>query len=194
SRRLATDRLVGAVALFIAALLMYQPTAMFFWGFFAVALIGAASDTRRARGLVRTHFIVAGAGLAVAYLVIKVSVHILGSHATGAARNTLVHDFGDKIHWFFRLPLYQALNLFGLVPSRWAAVLVSLVALVGIAFLLLTRCTSPLLYTGVGIALIPLTFLPNLVVAEDSPTFRTQVALTGLMALYASLGAIGIWF
>ena len=55
------------------------------------------------------------------------------------------------------------------------------------------RCARPLLYAGVGIVLIPLSFLPNLVVAEDSPTFRVQVALTSLMALYVCLGAIGIW-
>jgi hypothetical protein len=193
ARHLRTDRLVGAAGMLIAALLTYQPAAMFFWVFFAVALIGAADDSRRARRLVRTHFVVAGVALALAYVVIKVTVHLLGTSATGAARNTLTHDLGGKAHWFFDLPLYQALSLFNLTPTRWLAILVGLVAAVGMLLLIGRRCTSPVLYVGVAIVLIPLTFLPNLVVAENSPTFRVQVALTSLIALYASLGAIGIW-
>jgi hypothetical protein len=35
--------------------------------------------------------------------------------------------------------------------------------------------------------------LPSLVVAENSPTYRVEVALTSLVALYASLGALGLW-
>jgi hypothetical protein len=192
-RRLRTDRLVGAAGLLIAALLTYQPAAMFFWVFFAVALIGAADDSPRAKRLVWTHFGLAAVALAVAYVVIKVTVHLLGSSATGAARNTLTNDLGGKVHWFFHTPLYQGLNLFDLTPSRWLAALVAVVAAAGMLLLIRRRCASPLLYIGVGIVLIPLTFLPNLVVAENSPTFRVQVALTSLIALYACLGAIGIW-
>jgi hypothetical protein len=191
-RALLADRLVAATAMLVAALLTYQPAAMFFWVFFAAALIGAATERKRSVRLVYGHFGVAAVSLAIAYVVIKVSVRILGSNATGAARNTLVHDVGGKIHWFFQLPLYQALNLFDLTPSRRLASVVAVVAVAGI-LLLLRRCARPFLFAAVGIALIPLTFLPNLLVEEDSPTFRVQVALTGLIALYACLGAIGIW-
>ena len=192
-RNLRLDRLVAAGGLLIAALLTYQPAAMLFWVFFAVALIGAADSPQRARALVRTHFGLAIVALGIAYAVIKITVHLLGRSATGAARNTLVHDIGDKVHWFFQLPLYQSLNLSDLTPSRWLAVVVAAVATIGTLLLIRRGCASPLLYIGVGIALIPLTFLPNLVVAENSPTFRVQAALTALIALYASLGAIGLW-
>jgi hypothetical protein len=121
------------------------------------------------------------------------SEHVLITEHTGSARSTLVHDYGAKIHWFFHVPLYQALNLFKLVPSPWVAVPVALIASVGTVLLILQRCARPWLYLGVGIALIPLSFLPNLVVAESTPAFRVQVALTGLIALYAALGAMGLW-
>jgi hypothetical protein len=192
-RRLMTDRLVGAAGLLLAALLTYQPAAMFFWVFFAVALIGAAQERRRAGRLARAHFGIAAVSLAIAYVVIKVSVHVIGSHTTGAARNTLVRDYGVKIDWFLHGPLYQSLNLFKLVSSLWLAYAVALVAIVGLVLLILRRCARPALYLGIGIALIPLSFLPNLVVSENSGGFRIKAALTGLLALYAALGAIGIW-
>jgi hypothetical protein len=192
-RRIMTDRLVGAGGLLLAALLTYQPAAMLFWVFFAVALIGAAQEPQRAGRLVRVHFGLAAVTLAIAYLVIKVSVHLIGTHATGASRNTLVHDYGGKLDFFFQRPLYQALNLFKLVPSLWVAIPVAIIATVGTLLLILQRCARPILYVGVGLALIPLSFLPNLVVAENTPNFRVQVAITSLIALYASLGVIGIW-
>jgi hypothetical protein len=191
-RELLLDRLVAAVGLLLAALLTYQPAAMFFWVFMAVALIGATTDAKRAWRLVYGHFGVAAASLGGAYAVIKLSVHILGEHATGATRNTLVHDARGKVDWFVHSPLYQAANLFGLVPTRWVAALVAIVTIVGM-LLLLGRCARPFLYATVAIILVPLTFLPNLIVEENSPTFRVQEALTGLLALYAALGAIGIW-
>src|SRR5439155_8662015 len=44
---------------------------------------------------------------------------------------------------------------------------------------------------GVGAALIPLAYLPNLVSRESWGTFRTQGALAGLLGLYLLLGALG---
>ena len=46
----------GRQVLLIVALLTYQPAAMFFWVFFAVALVGSVDDTGRALRLVRVHF------------------------------------------------------------------------------------------------------------------------------------------
>ena len=67
---------------------------------------------RRACRLVRAHFGVAAVALAIAFVVIKVD----GSHSRVDTRpeppaTRSSHDFGGKIHWFFRLPLYHALNL-----------------------------------------------------------------------------------
>src|SRR5256885_2243698 len=156
----------GSVALLFAALLIYQPGAMFFWVFFAVALVGAVESSERSVALVRTHFAVGAVGLILAYAELKLTVHFMGS-ATGAGRNHLTHDVGGKAHWFFHDPLYHALNLFDLTSTPWFAALVATVAAAGILLRLLERCARPALYAIVALVLIPLTYLPNLVVTES---------------------------
>jgi hypothetical protein len=185
---LVLDRFIGAAALFVAALLVYQPPAMFYWVVFAAVLVGARDDSRRAARLARAHFAVAAAALAAAYLVTKLSVHLTGR----SGRVALTHDPGGKAHYFLHGVLYQAANLFDLTPTRLLAAFVGLVAVVGIGGWLVLYASRPLLYIGLGVAFVPLSFLPNLVVAENAPTFRVQVSLTSLLALYACLGAMGI--
>jgi hypothetical protein len=189
---LKLDRLIGAVALLLGSLLTYQPAAMFFWVLLAVALIGAAQQKGRSRRILRTHFGVAAVALPLGYLVVKLGVHIVGN-TTNAVRNTLTDDPVGKIDWFVRQPLYRSLNLFDLTLSPWLATVVAAVAICGIGLLLRRQCASPLLYLGTAVFLIPLSYLPNLVVAEDSATFRTQVSLSSLLALYFGIGSIGVW-
>ena len=68
SRPLKLDRLVAPTVLLVVAVLTYQPTAMFFWVFLAVALAGSVGDSGRAVRLVRTHFAVGAVAFALAYL------------------------------------------------------------------------------------------------------------------------------
>jgi hypothetical protein len=191
-RNLVADQLIGATALLLSALLIYQPAAMFFWVFLAVAVIGVAHDSRRALRLVRTHFGIAAVALALGYVAVKIGAHVVGE-VPNAQRNTLVHDLPGKARWFFKEPLYQSLNLFDLTPTRWLAALVATIATVGILLLLRHRRVRPLPYLGIAAVLIPLTYLPNLVVSENKAFYRTQVSLVSLIALYVCLGALGIW-
>lgn len=192
-RDLVRDRLLGAVALLLAGLLTYQPGAMFFWVFFAVALVGALESSDRALRLVRTHFAVGGVALVLAYAEIKFTVLVMGDETRGAARNHLTHDVAGKARWFFDEPLYRSLNLFDLTPSRWFAALVAVVATGGMLLWLLRRGARPLLYAVVAVILVPLAYLPNLVVTENWAAYRTQVSLSALIALYSCFGALAIW-
>jgi hypothetical protein len=192
-RILVLDRLIEATAMLLVALLIYQPAAMFFWVFLAVALVGAAHDFRRALRLARAHFGVGAIALVAAFLVARLAVHVVGKAAPNPERNALTHDVIGKVSWFFRGPLYQSLNLFDLTPSPWLAVIVGAVAIGGILLLLEHQGVRSLLYIGVAAVLIPLSFLPSLVVEENSPTYRVQVSLSSLIVLYACLGALGIW-
>ena len=166
---------------------------MFFWVFLAIALIGAANDSRRSWRLVKLHFIAGIIGLALAYVELKLTVHFMGANTIGAARGHLNTHVIARFRWFIKGPLYQAVNLFNLTPAHWVAFAVSLVAVVGIVLLLVRRASNPLLYAVVGLVLIPLTFLPNLVITDTWAPFRTQGALSALLALFFCLGAIGIW-
>ena len=194
-RRLQLDRLVGATVLLIVAALTYQPAAMFFWVFLAVALVGSIPDSALAVRLARAHALVAAVALALAYVGYKIGVWLVGSDAPGAERGALVHDIWGKATWFVRWPLYMTLNLFDMTLSVWAAVVVALVAAGGIALWLVRRTTRPLLYGGLAAILVPLTILPNLVVEEtyDWLAYRPLIALSAIVALYFGLGALALW-
>ena len=192
-RDLVKDRTLGATAMLIGALLTYQPGAMFFWVFLAVALVGAVDDSERAWRLVRLHFAVGGVALALWYLILKASIHLIGKDANGGNRSTLTHDLVGKARWFLGQPLYRSLNLFDLTPSLWFAALVAAVAAGGILLWLVRRGARPVLYIVVGLILIPLCYLPNLAVRDNWAPYRTQVSISSLIALYLCFGAIALW-
>jgi len=144
--------------------------------------------------VILAHVGVAAVALPPALLVLKLGVHIVGKSAPNAERQSLTHDIGGKVHWFLHQPLYRSLSLFDLTPSRVLATVVAIVTVGGIPLLLRHQgVRRPLLYVGVAVVLIPLSFLPSLVVTENSASFRVEVALSSLIALYACLGALGIW-
>jgi len=193
-RREARGRVLGAAAMLVAALLMYQQTAMVFWVFLGIALVGAARDPGRARRLLRRHGEAAVVALPLGFLGGKLSSMSVQGSTPNTARFQLTHDVVGKAAWFFAHPLYQALSLFELRPAPVLAAVVAAVAVGGLALLVRRECASPRLYVAAALALVPLSFLPTLLARENnSIAFRTQVALTPLVALYAVLGGIGIW-
>ncbi len=190
------DRIICASALLLGSLLIYQPGAMFFWVFLAVALIGTATDARRAFRVARMHFAIGIGSLGAAYVIAKLIVNLVGSAAPNPTRNHLTGDPLGKAKWFFKDALFQSLNLGNLTPVRWLAVLVALVVLVGVPLLLWQQgvgARRAAFYILVGASLVPLTYVPNLVVQEDTAYYRTQIAITSLIALYFCLGAVGLW-
>jgi hypothetical protein len=189
------DRLIWSAALLIAALLIYQPSAMFFWVFFAIALAGSVADSGRAWRLARVHFGVAAVAAVVAYLVYRICIQLVGPDSPGADRGTLTHDVGGKAEWFWNWALYGALNLFDVTWTDRLAAFVATVAVVGIVLWALRHATRPWLYIGLAAILVPITVLPNLVVEETYffQAARTQVALASLIALYFCLGALALW-
>jgi hypothetical protein len=190
-RHLVVDRVVGALALMLAALLIYQPAAMFLWVFLAVALVGAVSEPRRALRLVGAHLAVACGALGLAFLAFK--THYAGV-MTPNPRDALTTDVVGKARWFVNDALYEAANLGNLTPSPWPAAVVAILAIGGIPlFLRQRRARQPLLFVGIAAALVPLSYLPNLLVLENLPYYRTQLAISSLVALYACAGAVGIW-
>jgi hypothetical protein len=204
-QRLMRRRLAVSGAMLLAAILIYPPPAMFFWVFLAIAVVAARYDARRTKRLLWAHLGVAGVAFASTWVITKIAIHVYGANSPNAERSTLIHDFGGKLRWFFGLrsthetglsihdPLYGALSLFELTPSPWLSGLVAIVAIGGILVLLRRERLSIPLYGGIALLLVPLSFFPSLVVAENSPGYRVQAAMTALIALYFALGAYGLW-
>ena len=113
------DRLVWAIALLVAACLIYQPAAMFFWVFFAIALVGAVTESGRVLRLAKRHFAVAATAAVAAYVGYRICIWLVGPDAPGADRGTVTRDIAGKAEWFAHWALYGALNLFDVTWSAW---------------------------------------------------------------------------
>ncbi len=199
------SRLALSGAMLLAAILIYPPPAMFFWVFLAIAVIGARYEAQRTKRLVWAHLGVAGVAFAATWAIAKVAVHVYGDDSPNAGRSNLAHDVGGKLRWFLGWqsghdtglaihdPLYGSLSLFELTPSPWFSGLVALVAISGILILLFREGVSVPLYGGIALLLVPLSFFPTLVLAENSRGYRVQAAMTALIALYFAVGAYGLW-
>jgi hypothetical protein len=195
-KRLRLERSIGASLLMIAPLLIYQPAAMFFWVFLAVALVGVVDDAPHAWRLARAHFAIAAVALALAYLGYRLCLWLVSPAAApfNTERGAVTHDIVGKAEWLAHWGIYASLNLFDLTWSPWLAVIVAAVAAGGIMLWLLRRSKRPLLFIGLALILVPLADLPMLVVAEDVDLLmvRTQASLAALIALYFGLGALAI--
>ncbi len=187
------DRLGAACAGLFVALLIYQPAAMFFWVFLAVALVGAARHPGAPSRLVKVHALVAGAALMAAFVVSKLVAHLVHDTAAGVDRTGLTHDFVGKGRWFVEHPLYRSLSLFELRYSPWVTAAAIVLGLIAVAYWFVLGSAQPVWSSATSFALVPLSFLPNLVVKENnSLVFRTGFAMTSLVALYAALGIVAI--
>lgn len=189
-RRVATIRLAAAVALLLCSLLIYQPTAMFFWVLAAISLLRPSESLARALRLFGVHLLVAAASLAFDFAIFKVAVHYYGP--ASVERSSLTHDIPGKVRWFVEQPLVNALDLSALTRPRLLAEAVSLFAIVGITLLHRKKGLRSLGFVAIAVILVPLAYLPNLVVEESWASYRTIVALSSLIAIYTWLSVWGI--
>src|SRR5205823_8252475 len=90
-RALTVDRLAGATSLLLAAMLIYQPAAMFFWVFLAVAVVGTVPSARRAVRVTATHGAIAALGFGLAFTVRKVAVHLADRTVPNARSDVFEH-------------------------------------------------------------------------------------------------------
>jgi hypothetical protein len=184
SRRLRKWTLAaGASLLELIALTIYQPAAMFFWVFAALVLFKPGRTLPDFFRRVLWHGSVMGVGLVLGFATYKLGLAFYG-HKLAPLRSALVTDVVEKIYWFIHEPLLTALNLANLVPRGWLAGCVALFITGGLAGYFQGTAKERLGQSLVAFFFLPLSYLPNLVVAESWASYRTQVALTSLLVVY----------
>ncbi len=180
----------AAVALLSLALMIYQPAAMVFWVFAAISLFGRPASLRSTAKRLGAYGLVMALTLAVEYLATLLLPGMMYG-TTPSGRAALVQHPLAKALWFIRQPLVDALNLWNLLPHVSIAGLMAVFTLAG---LLLFLPGKPVERGGkflLALALTPLSYLPNLVVQDDSSPYRTQAGLTSLVVLYACFALLG---
>ncbi len=182
-------RFCGSLLLLTASMAIYQPAAMVFWDFAAIAWLLRANipSVRSILASVAVMF----SSLTVGYGLVKIVPLVLLGSSNSFPRTVLVKDYFGKVHWFFKEPLVNSLNIFSIQPSAKLALLVIVMMVVGFFLFCRRDLRRTLVYIGIAILLVPASYVPNLVIAENWASYRTQVGLTGLIFIFSIIAFVG---
>ena len=162
---------IGSILLMVVALSIYQPAAMFFWVFAAVMLFRPGAPLRSVVSRFCWYNVITFVSL--------ISWFLLSSSFK------MADDAWIKIEWFLQEPLTNALNLSMLSSQAWLAVTIGILLIVGLLFYLKGSNRERFTQLLIAISILPLSYLPNLIIAESWSSYRTLSALTSIIVVYA---------
>jgi hypothetical protein len=183
-------RLAAGGLLLLAALAIYQPTAMMFWVIALILTLAQRHERQAVNRLLRSVVIAGVPAMLGAYLILKIGVWTLG--AASAQRAGLLTDVPAKLRWLPQ-PFGLALNLFVMPQSTAIAALVACVVVLG-AVLVSRDCDrrTRLTVLAAAAAAVPLSFTPNIFSEENYATFRTVGPLAAIFALFTALVLVSL--
>ena len=209
SRRYFPKIAFGAGASFalLAALRIYQSTAMFFWVFAAVTVLKPDTEIHDILRRICWYGLLVMAGLSLGFVVYALASYL---YIDELARGGLVQDIPRKIVWFFRDPLPNAMNFFSLSPAHWflpagvpfvdrlhravniaVAGSMFLFVLVGLGLYFQGSFKERLWKLGTAVSLLPLSYVPQLVAVHRSAVYRGLLSLASLLVVYMFLAFRG---
>lgn len=181
----------GALSVFVltCSLAIYQPAAMLFWLFAGIAWL-TTCDLPDRNEVVRAGITMAIA-LGLDFAMAKILPYAVFGITDTFARTALVSNVYGKLAWFISSPLRDALNLPSITPTTWLAGLVAGFIIGGLWLYFPDKPRVRALKMTLSAALIPLAYLPNLIVSENWSSYRTQSGITSIVLFYAVLALIG---
>ena len=190
SGRRKLGAIAGSLLLLWLAVANFQPAMMFFWVFAAIALLsGEATFGSISRRIVLYGLLTSGGlllGLATFAIGRAKYVYLLPPERVG-----FTHNLSGKLYWFFDNPLRDALNLVNLWPDGTIAVALAAFILCGMVGYFRGGPADRLFKLLLAVLILLLSYAPNLVTAENWSSYRTQLVLTSLVALYAIMAVQG---
>jgi putative flippase GtrA len=185
--------ILGCIAfiVFVCALFIYQPAAMMYWVFAAIFLLTGQAGFRATWLRFIFYALIAGAAYGIALASVKLAYLILPNNSV-IVRSALVEDYLGKSQWFVHVVMLNALNLYNVTPTQTIAIIVAVVIGVGLLWTVEGSIAAKASKLVIAIILAPLCYLPNLVVADDWASYRTQVALTSLVILYLCYAILSV--
>jgi len=186
-------RAIAALGLMVLALHTYQPTAMFYVVVVLFMLWSPNGPSPDGWRRLAFHLAIVILSLGIAFL-----VHL--AYAT-TDRGRLDFEVAKGAWWFltepfaFSLPLIFFPGEIGVTPNLWwAALLIFVVTMLGYGLYLLREGTpqSRFLKIAVAFALLPLVYLPELVVQERVASYRTRGALAAAVLFLACCAICGL--
>ncbi len=187
-------RVGGASLALLAALAIHQSAAMFLWVFAAVVVLKPDTPLDDVLRRFGWYCMIVMGGLLLGFVVYKLG---LALYPALSARTGLVHNIPGKAVWFLLEPLPNALNFSLLSPSHYvfsdfhriADILLAwgvFVLIVGGMMLYVGGTLKERLWKlGIALSVLPLSYVPNLIVVENWASYRTLPSLTSVVVMYA---------
>lgn len=182
NERVAVGTIVSAILCLAAAVLVYQPTAMFFFTGLLISVF-ASSQLRRDWALARfaSSGVVFGTAMVIGFVALKVGQRL---YPSGGARYGLLNDPLGKAKWFFEQPLCNVLSLYVVPGSKPVAIACAVVLSCGLIFYFIRQKSRTGTY-AVFLAILCLlgSYLPNLATGENWASYRSTGALAASIAV-----------
>jgi hypothetical protein len=176
--------------LMLMAATIYQPIAMVYFPVAALDLLRPRTRDYLRRGVV--FVVVAAVGLFVDWILFK-SAAVLHPDWVRGARAGFTREPLYKVYWFLTEPMVDSLNLIKLWPSETLAIAMAILLPLGLWLYFPDRPSQRLGRLFVAAALLPLSYLPNLLAEENWSSYRTQIGLSWLVLVLTVLALTGIW-
>jgi hypothetical protein len=180
----------GSALFILLSITIVQPGAMFFWVFAAIALFKPDAHIPCLLHHLLWYGAIVATGMILGFCVYEVGVAKYG-FLLPAERAHLTKDVLGKALWFVQLPMVDALNLINLRSNLSFACGVAIVGSCGMVLYFRGDIKERLLKVAIALCLIPMSYLPNLLTGENWSSYRTQLALTSLVLVYACFALNG---
>ena len=184
------NSIAWSLALLICALAQYQPSAMMFFVFAGAAWV-TTEKAPSIKAILRAAAVM-GTALAIDYAATKLLPIVIYHNYTPYSRTALVTNLCAKASWFLTEVLTDGLNFPFIQGSGIIAIFAAVFIGSGLGILFWRDRSSWVTRSLLAIFLLPLAYLPNLIVQETWAGYRTQIALTSLLALYFVM-ALAAW-
>ncbi len=203
SLRYQVSSFLIVIVLMVIALHIYQPTAMLYWasGVIPLLLLKEEDFKRRWRLPFILYIMTGFISLAAYFFTVKILHHIFSVGFPGRGGLIKLEMIPLKLKWFFYCPLNYALNLWNIFPTYKLAAIVGIVitgTVLSIIFqvlnnnnkssLLWNNCQRLFLIT----CLLLLSFLPNLLITDNLPPYRTLVSLETTICFLLYFGFVNL--
>lgn len=171
------------------AMMIYQPAAMMYWVVAAAAWVANDRPLPSCNRIVRAVSIMMAALLAD-FISTKILTHFVFHHYYTLSRTALATNIAQKLSWFVSIPLIDGLNFISITASQTVTILFGVFIFIGLSVFILKDNKSKPKKAMLSFALIPMSYLPNLIVDENLASYRTQSALSSLLTLYAAVALV----
>ncbi|HUB24516.1 MAG TPA: glucosyltransferase domain-containing protein [Tepidisphaeraceae bacterium] len=181
----------GAAILLAISAIIYQPTVMMFWPVAALDLFRREREKDRLKRFA-IYLAVAAAGLFLGWLAFKWGL-VEFKHWVKDERSGLTRHPWQKVKWFVGQPLTEILNPFRIWGRPSIAIGVGAFLIVGLVVLLGGSFLQRMVGVLLAAAMIPLSYLPNLVAVENWSSYRTQIGPALLVLVLLGVTVNGLW-